>query len=312
VEKTVGKYSLKDIKGVIPALITPFNEDESINEKGMRQLVDHLISKGVNGLYLTGSTGEGFLMTPDERKQVVAMVIDQVAGRIPVMVHVGAIGTRISIDLAKQAEAAGADVISSVPPFYWKFSDDSIYNYYKDITEATNLPMVVYNIPLAGLVGYDQIKRFADIDGVEGIKFTATTHFEIMRMKEEIGKDFMIYSGCDEMSFSGLSFGADGLIGSFYNLMPEVFINIYKAMEDGDYNAAEEHQKIANALILHCTSGNYVGMMKRALTWMGIDGGYCRKPFINLTPADEDELKKGFKAIKDQYSITGVDFLENL
>lgn len=308
----MSRYKLKDITGVIPALITPFSKDESINEKGLRDLVEHLIKKGVNGLYLTGSTGEGFLMTPDERKQVVTMVVDQVDGRIPLMVHVGAIGTRISIELAQHAEKAGADVISSVPPFYWKFSDDSIYKYYKEITSSTNLPMVVYNIPLAGLVGFDQIKRFAEIDGVEGIKFTATTHFEIMRMKEEIGKDFMIYSGCDEMSLSGLSFGADGLIGSFYNLMPEVFIRIYKAMEAKDYKSAEEQQMIANALIVHCTTGNYVGMMKRALTWMGIDGGYCRSPFINITKSEEEQLKKDFKKIKEEYKIEGIDFLECL
>ena len=265
--------ALKDIKEVIPALITPFNEDESINENGMIQLVEHLIVKGVNGLYLTGSTGEGFLMTPRERKQIVELVIDYVAGRVPIIVHVGAIGTKISIDLAHQAQAAGADAISSVPPFYWKFSNDSIFNYYKDITESTSLPMIIYNIPLAGLVGYDLIKRCATIERVDGIKLTATTHFEIMQMKEEIGDDFIIYSGSDEMSISGLSFGADGLIGSFYNLMPEVFLKIFAAMEKGDYIAAEQHQRIANILILHCISGNYVGMMKRILTWMGIDGG---------------------------------------
>lgn len=308
----MAKYELKDIKGVIPAFITPFNKDESINESGMRSLVDHLISKGVGGLYLTGSTGEGFLMTPEERKQVVETVIDQTAGRVPIMVHVGAIGTKISIELAKQAEAAGADAISSVPPFYWKFSNDCIYNYYKDITASTDLPMVVYNIPLAGLVGYDQIKRFAAIDGVNGIKFTALAHHEIMMMKEEIGKDFIVYSGADEMSMSGMSFGADGLIGSFYNLMPEVFIRIYEAAKAEDYKGVIENQRVANAIITHCTKGNYVGMMKRALTWMGIDAGYCRRPFINLTAAEEEILKDELRHIKKQYGINNIDFMETL
>lgn len=308
----MSRTSLKDIKGVIPALITPFKEDESLHEEGMRQLVEHLIKKGVTGLYLTGSTGEGFLMSPEERKRVVTIVIDQVAGRIPLIVHVGAIGTKVSIDLARQAESAGADAVSSVPPFYWKFTDDSIFKYYKEITNSVEIPMVVYNIPLAGLVGYDQLKRFADIEGVDGVKYTATSHFEIMRMKEEIGKDFMIYSGCDEMSLSGLSFGADGLIGSFYNLMPEVFIRIYDAMKSGDYKRAEEIQAMANALIVHCTRGNYVGMMKRALSWMGIDAGYCRSPFINLTSAEEDQLKRDFYRIKEEYKIEGIDFLETL
>lgn len=308
----MSRNKLTDLKGVIPALLTPFDIHQNIDEAGLRQLINHLIKKGINGLYTTGSTGEGFLMSPEERKRVVSIVVDEVGGRIPVMVHVGAIGTRISIDLAQHAEEAGADVISSVPPFYWKFSNDSIYKYYKEITESVSLPMVVYNIPLAGLVGYDQIKRFAEIDGVEGIKFTATTHFEIMRMKKEIGSDFMIYSGCDEMSISGLTFGADGLIGSFYNLMPEVFLRIYHAMQDGDYNLAEQQQSIANTIIVNCTSGNYVGIMKRALSWMGIEAGYCRSPFINVEPGEEAGLKDMFRKIRTEYDIKDIDFLNAL
>jgi N-acetylneuraminate lyase len=110
-------FNIDDINGVIPALVTPFNRDESLSEVGMRVLVEHLIKKGVNGLYLTGSTGEGFLMTPSERERVVEVVIDQVQQRIPVIVHVGAIGTKISIDLTQHAEKAGADAVSSVPLF---------------------------------------------------------------------------------------------------------------------------------------------------------------------------------------------------
>lgn len=306
------KYNIDDLKGVIPALVTPFNKDESINEKGMRSLVDHLIKKGVNGLYLTGSTGEGFLMTPEERKEIIEIVVNQNKGRVPLLAHVGAIGTKISIDLAKHAELVGCDAISSVPPFYWKFDQKNIFTYYRDITESTKLPMVVYNIPLAGLMGFEQIKEFSTIDNVKGIKFTATDHFEIMRMKEEIGADFKIYSGCDEMSFSGMGFGADGLIGSFSNLMPELFIKIYKAVKANDYPTAKETQKVANALIIHCTQGNYVGIIKRALTWMGIDGGYCRRPFINLTEEDEKYHKTALRAIKDKHNITEVDFLENI
>jgi len=112
----MAKFSDADLRGVIPALITPFDEQENFDEKRMRAVVDHLLNKGVNGLYLTGSTGEGFLMTPDERKQVVEVVVDQVAGRVPLISHIGAIGTKVSIDLAKHAEKAGVDALSSVPP----------------------------------------------------------------------------------------------------------------------------------------------------------------------------------------------------
>lgn len=303
---------ISEINGVIPALITPFSKNESVNENGLKSLVEHLINKGVNGLYLTGSTGEGFLMTPDERKRVVEVVAEQSQGRVPLIAHVGAIGTKISIDLARHAEAIGCDAISSVPPFYWKFGQESIFKYYKEITESVKIPMIVYNIPLAGLMGIDQIKAFATIDNVLGVKFTATSHHDILRLKDEIGQDFMVYSGCDEMSFSGMGFGADGLIGSFYNLIPEVFLRIYEATTNGNYQKAIDEQKIANAIIVPCTSGNYVGVMKRALTWMGIDGGYSRSPFINISEEEEEKYKSIFRDIKAKYNISNIDLLESL
>jgi len=306
----MANFEIKDIKGVIPALITTFDENENFDEKRMRAVVEHLIGKKIDGLYLTGSTGEGFLMTPEERKKVVEVVIEQTAGRVPIIVHVGAIGTKISIDLAKHAEQCGADAISSVPPFYWRFDADSVFNYYKDITESTSLPMIVYNIMLAGLQSYEQVKRFAQIEGVKGLKFTATSHYDVMRLKEDLGEDFLIYSGSDEMSMSGLAFGADGLIGSFYNLMPEVFIDIYNAMNNNDLPLAKEKQKFANAIIMFAVQKNYLGIMKRALSWMGIDAGYCRRPFENYTLEDEEVMKKDFRALKKRHSIAGIDFLD--
>jgi N-acetylneuraminate lyase len=308
----MAKFSAADFKGVIPALITPFDNQENVDEKRIRAVVEHLLSKGIQGLYLTGSTGEGFTMTPDERKQVVEVVVDQVAGRVPLIVHVGAIGTKVSIDLAKHAEKAGADALSSVPPFYWKFNDDSVFNYYKDITESTSLPMIVYNIALAGLVGYEQVKRFASIEGVIGVKYTATSHFEIMRMKEELGDDFLVFSGCDEMAMSGLSFGADGLIGSFYNLMPELFIAINDAVKSNDIKLAQKKQKEANAIIMYATQQNHLAIIKHALTWMGVDAGYCRRPFPNYTSEEQEVMKREFLMLKEKHGITDVDFLNAL
>ncbi|NQT59448.1 MAG: dihydrodipicolinate synthase family protein [Bacteroidetes bacterium] len=308
----MAKFSVTDLKGVIPALITPFDKQENFDEKRMRAVVDHLLNKGVHGLYLTGSTGEGFLMTPDERKQVVEVVVDQVAGRVPLISHVGAIGTKVSIDLAKHAEKTGVDALSSVPPFYWKFNEDSVFNYYKDITESTDLPMIVYNIALAGLVGFEQVKRFSTIEGVKGVKYTATAHFEVMRMKAELGDDFLVFSGCDEMAMSGLSFGADGLIGSFYNLMPELFISIYDAITQNNLKLAEEKQREANTLILYATQQNHLAIIKHALTWLGVDAGYCRNPFPNYSSEEQDVMKRDFRVLKEKHKITDVDFLNAL
>ncbi|WP_455792686.1 dihydrodipicolinate synthase family protein [Clostridium butyricum] len=307
----MSKFDIKAFKGVIPAVLTAFDKEENIDEVGMRQLVSFLIEKGVNGLYLTGSTGEGFTMTSEERKKVVEIVIDETAGRVPVVVHVGAIGTKISIDLAKHAESVGADGISSVPPFYWKFNENQIIKYYEDIANSCSIPMIVYNVPLVGLLGMNAIKRLAKIENVKGIKYTALSQYEITQIKDEVGEEFLVYSGADEMAMSGLIAGADGIVGSFYNIMPELFINIYDAVKNKDLDEAQRLQKQAVEVIMYALQlPSFYAGMKVILKWMGINAGYCRRPFENLTEEDEVKFKEGFKKLKETYDLKGIDFID--
>ncbi|WP_460292450.1 dihydrodipicolinate synthase family protein [Clostridium tertium] len=309
----MSKFDIKDFKGVIPAVLTVFDKNEDIDEVGMRQLVSYLINKGVDGLYLTGSTGEGFTMNSEERKRVVEIVIDENKGRVPVVVHVGAIGTRLSIDLAKHAEVAGADGISSVPPFYWKFNENQIVKYYEEIANSCNLPMIVYNVPLAGLLGMNTIKKLASIENVRGIKYTALSHYEITQIKDELGEDFLVYSGADEMAMSGLLAGADGIIGSFYNIMPELFIDIKKAVDSKNIDEAQKLQRQAVEIIMYSLKlPSFYAGMKAVLRWIGINAGYCRSPFENLTEKEEIEFREGYKKLKETYNITGVEFLDEI
>ncbi len=308
----MAKYELKEIKGVIPALVTCFDEAGEYDEKRQRAVVRFLLGRKVAGLYLTGSTGESFMMTPDERMRVVETVVDEVKGSVPLIAHVGAISTKISRDLAKHAQAAGVDAVSSVPPFYWKFTEDEVFDYYRELTDSVDVPMVIYNIALAGLVSFELIKKIAQIAGVKGIKYTAATHDGIMRIKEQIGKDFVVYSGADEMAMSGLMFGADGVIGSFYNLIPELFIGVYNAVKAGDLKTAQERQTQANAVIDYSHNYSYVSMIKRSMKWAGADGGFCRKPFAPVPPEDDDVMKAALREIRDRYRIKNVALFDAL
>jgi len=308
----MANFDIKDFVGVIPAMMTIFDKNEEIDEKATRDFVNFLIKKGVDGLYLTGSTGEGFLMTGEERKQVVEIVVSEVAGRIPVMVHVGDIGTKKSIELAKHAYEAGADAVSSVPPFYWKFKEDNMFQYYKDISEATPLPMIVYNVPLAGSIGIDFVKKLSTIENVKGVKYTLQSHYEIVQMKEMIGDDFIIYSGCDEMAASGLMNGADGIIGSFYNIIPELFMDIYNAVRNNDMATAKVKQEAAVHIIMYSVKYDFFSLMRHTLRLQGIEGGYSRRPFTNLSESEYEVIKADFKSMKDKYNIEGVDFLDLL
>jgi len=300
----MAKFSMSQMTGVIPAMITLFDEHENVDVKRTREMTEFLIARGADGLYLTGSTGEGFLMDHEERKLVVETVVNQVAGRIPVIVHIGDIGTRKSIQLAQHAEAAGADAISSVPPFYWKFSNDDIFNYYKDISESTSLPMVIYSVPLAGSMGMDLIKRIAALPNVKGLKFTSREHDQMGCLKADLGEDFIIYSGCDEMAMSGLAVGADGIIGSFYNVMPELFKKIYAAVKGNDIKSARRLQQIGTEIILECVKYDYLALMRNMIGWQGVDAGFSRRPFRNYDDSELDALKAYLLSVREKYNVT--------
>ena len=301
------------INGVIPAMITSFNKDESINKEGIRKTVNYLISAKVDGLYITGSTGETFLMSQEEKKQAIEIIVEEVNGRVPVIAHIGSIGTKITTELGQYAEKIGVDALSALPPFYYGFSNDEIFNYYQDISNSTNLPITVYNISHAHLMDLDMLKRLASIKNVQGVKYTAPTHFNFSKIKKEIGNSFKIYSGMDEMSLSGLISGADGIIGSFYNLMPELFVDIYAKIKEENINEAKKIQEKINIIIMYALSKSGYPFIKMGLNWLDVDSGYVRKPFTTFVDKEiEDIIKKDLKKLTDQNDLSGIKFLEKL
>lgn len=307
------KFQSNDLNGVMPAMITSFNKDESINKEGLRNIINHSINEKVNGLYVTGSTGETFLMSPEEKKKVIDIIVEEVNGRVPVIAHIGSIGTKITTDLAEYATKAGVDGLSALPPFYYNFSNEEIFNYYSDIAKSSDLPIIIYNIERANLMDIDTLKKLAAIENIKGVKYTAATHFNFEVIKKEIGNYFKIYNGMDQMAISGLISGADGLIGSFYNLMPEIFVQIFENIKTGNIAEAKKLQIKANVIILYAVKKSGYSFIKMALNWMGIDSGYVRKPFTSFVDKDiEKEIKKDLKVLCSEYDLSGIKFLETL
>jgi len=307
------QFDPNNINGVIPAMITSFNKDESINKEGIRKTVNYLISAKVDGLYITGSTGETFLMSQEEKKQAIEIIVEEVNGRVPVIAHIGSIGTKITTELGQYAEKVGVDALSALPPFYYGFSNDEIFSYYKDISNTTNLPITIYNISHAHLMDLDMLKRLAAIKNVKGVKYTAPTHFNFNKIKKEVGENFKIYSGMDEMSLSGLISGADGIIGSFYNLMPEMFVEIYAKVKEGNINAAKKIQEKINIIILYALGKSGYPFIKMGLNWLGIDSGYVRKPFTTFIDREiENTIKNDLKKLTDQNDLSGIKFLDTI
>jgi len=307
------QFDPNNLNGVMPAMITSFNKDESINKEGIRKTVNYLISESVDGLYITGSTGETFLMSQEEKKQAIEIIVEEVNGRVPVIAHIGSIGTKITTELGQYAEKVGVDALSALPPFYYGFSNDEIFNYYKDISNSTNLPITVYNISHANLMDLDMLKRLSSIKNVKGVKYTAPTHFNFSKIKKEISESFKIYSGMDEMALSGLISGADGIIGSFYNLMPELFVEIYKQVKNNQINEAKKIQDKINIIILFALKKSGYPFIKMGLKWLNVDSGYVRRPFNSIVDSEnENTIINELKILAKENDLTGIKFLEAL
>jgi len=307
------QFDPNNLNGVMPAMITSFNKDESINKEGIRKTVNYLISESVDGLYITGSTGETFLMSQKEKKQTIEIIVEEVNGRVPVIAHIGSIGTKITTELGQYAEKVGVDALSALPPFYYGFSNDEIFNYYNDISNSTNLPITVYNISHANLMDLDMLKRLSSIKNVKGVKYTAPTHFNFSKIKKEIGESFKIYSGMDEMALSGLISGADGIIGSFYNLMPELFVEIYKQVKNNQINEAKKIQEKINIIILFALKKSGYPFIKMGLKWLNVDSGYVRRPFNSIVDSEnENTIINELKILAKENDLTGIKFLETL
>lgn len=300
---------MQKIKGVLPAMVTPFDRAGNIDIGAIRALVSFFKEQKVDGLYLTGSTGEGFLMSPEERRQVVEVTAEAANGELPFIVHAGAIGTKVTIELARHAESCGAAAVSSVPPFYWKFGPENIEKYYREIAESVEVPVIMYNIALAGVMDFSTIRRMAQIPNVQGIKYTAPTQFEMLELRAQLGPDFVIYSGSDEMAMSGLGYGADGIIGTFYNILPDLYQDLYQASLRKDMDAMLDKQKIANQVILTCLKHEMIPTVKAMMRWVGIDGGYARSPFRQYTREEELQLMEEFRPIRDLPGADKVLFL---
>lgn len=307
------EFTIKDFKGVIPASLSIFDINENLDIEATKEFTEFLLGFDIHGLYLTGSTGEGFLMKSEERMETVKAVMEVAKDKLPVVVHVGNIGTKRTIELAKQAKEAGATAISSVPPFYWHFNSKQIFNYYKDIAEAVDIPMIIYNVPLAGMMSAEMIKELSQIDNIKGVKYTNTDIYQIPLIKEAVGDDFMVYGGADELASSNLLVGVDGIVGSFYNLIPDLFIQINEAIKNNEVGKAYDLQKNAVRIISYLVDGgNMVAGIKAVLRETGINAGYARKPFINFYDEDQKKLAKGLVDLANDHNMENIHVIDLL
>jgi N-acetylneuraminate lyase len=277
---------------ILVPLFTTFNKDGSIDYDTFAKIERYVLDKGADGVYVGGSSAECFSLTQEERKKVLELAVKVADGK-QVVAHVGAIGTGIACDLAAHAKKAGADAIASVPPFYHGFQPGEIKGYYTAIADASDLPVIIYNVPGTTGVGLS-LAQFKDIlsdDRVVAVKYTDVNYYTLDRIKKHTGA--FIYSGADECFAYALMAGADGGIGTSMNYCTEKFIAIKEAFDKGDIATAQSEQsKINNCVQAIIETRGLPAMKYMTTVATGIDVGCCRKPFRELTQDEKKLLEK--------------------
>ncbi len=297
--------NLDKYKGVIPAFYACYDEEGNISPKGVQALTKYFVGKGVKGVYVNGSSGECIYQSVEDKKLVLENVIKAAEGKLTVIAHVACNNTKDSMELARHAEAAGADAIAAIPPIYFRLPEHAIAQYWNDISSAApNTDFVIYNIPqLAGVaLTMNLFAKMRENPNVIGVKNSSMPVQDIQMFKAAAGEDYVIFNGPDEQFISGRIIGAEGAIGGTYGVMPELFLKMDEYVKEGKLAEARELQYAVNEVIYKMCSahGNMYGVIKEILKINeNLNLGGVRKPLPALADGDEAIAREAAAMIRD-------------
>ena len=297
---------LKKYQGVIPAFYACYDETGNISPDEVRALTRYLIGKGVNGLYVGGSSGECIYQSVAERKVVLENVMAEAKGKVVVIAHVACNNTADSMELAAHAESLGVDAIAAIPPIYFHLPEYGIAGYWNDISSAApNTDFIIYNIPqlAGGALTPSLLAEMQKNPRVIGVKNSSMPVQDIQMWKDA---GVIVFNGPDEQYVSGLAMGACAGIGGTYAVMPELFLKVYEHFQKGEMEPARQIQNdICRIIYKMCSAhGNLYAVMKAILAKNGVNCGSVRKPMPGLIDSDAavvDEAYAMITAAIDKY-----------
>jgi len=272
-----------ELEVLTAAIATPYDASGAVDAGKLDALVQHYRDRGVEGIYCCGSSGEGLLLDADERTLVVETAVKASEGRIPVVAHVGAIGTRESIALAKRAQDAGAVAVSMIPPIYYHYPREAVIAHYRAVMDAIDIPMIVYNIPQFTGTEFtaDSAAELLSDDRVIGVKQTAHNMFTLAQMRNRF-PDKAYINGFDEVFLAALAAGARGTIGTTVGMQVELFIAIRRLLDAGDLAGAQRVQAMVNEIIAELVAIDVFPAAKYVSGRVVGDLGPARAPFAVL------------------------------
>ena len=285
-------------EGIITPIVTPFNRDkeQSINYKATEELINNLIEKGVNGIFILGSNGEFHVIDEEEKVEFAKKVIEIVNHRVPVFVGTGACSTKETIRLSKKMEEVGADALSVISPYFIKPSDEELYNHFKDVADSVKIPIVLYNIPklTGGNISKEVAGRLAEVDNIKAIKDSSG---DLENLKGYIeagrGKAFNVLVGSDSKISEGYNLGATGAIAGTSNVITEVLVRLDKALKTNVVDEAKKLQADIDVLRDVLKLGTVPSIMKRSVELAKIaEVGPARKPVREVNQEVDEKIKE--------------------
>ncbi|HBJ78780.1 MULTISPECIES: 4-hydroxy-tetrahydrodipicolinate synthase [Fusobacterium] len=285
-----------EIKGVIVPLLTPMNDDETINEKELRNQVNRQIESEIHALFPLGTNGEAYILSREEKEQVLKIVVDEAKGRVPVYGGTGCISTKETIELSLKAKEIGVDVLSIITPSFAAASQDELYEHYKEVAKAVDLPIVLYNIPArtGNALAPATVEKLSKIPNIVGVKDSSGNFDNMLQYieKTRYRKDFAVLSGNDSLILWCLLAGGRGGIAGCANVFPSTMASIYDTFIAGNLDKAREIQDSIRSFRDCFKFGNPNTIVKTAVSLLGYPVGKCRKPFCQVPEAGIEAIKK--------------------
>ncbi|MBP2638385.1 MAG: Dihydrodipicolinate synthase [Firmicutes bacterium] len=283
-------------KGIIPAMITPLTPEGKFNEKATRKLVNYLIAGGVHGLFIVGTTGEFYGMTPEEKKEVFQVVMDENKGRVAIYAGTNGITTRESVELTQLAEECKVDAVSVLTPMFITPNQDQLIKHYTTIANNTSLPVVLYNNPPKTGVNLTAatVAKLAQVPNIVSIKDSSgdlTLTADYIRLTKDMD-NFDVMVGRDTLIYGALCYGAVGSIASCANVAPRLCVDIYEKFMAGDLKGSLEAQFTLAPLRGAFNLGTFPAVIKESLIMLGIEAGPCMDPCGPMTAEENAKLRQ--------------------
>ncbi|MDO4838695.1 MAG: 4-hydroxy-tetrahydrodipicolinate synthase [Clostridia bacterium] len=291
---------MPQIKGIIVPIVTPMTDDEEINTDELKRQVERMISAGIHGIFVFGTNGEGYILSENEKKEILSVCIEQVNGRVPVYAGTGCISTAETIRMSRWAEEAGADVLSIITPFFAAASQKEMITHYRKVADSVSCPIVLYNIPArtGNALAPAAVKELSKIPNIVGVKDSSGNFDNILQYIEQTREreNFAVLSGNDSLILWTLLAGGRGGIAGCANVFPENMVAIYEHFIKNEFAQARKAQDAIRPFRNCFRFGNPNTIVKEAVAMLGYPVGKCRSPFNDLS----DEAKAAIgKALND-------------